>query len=259
MTFEEEFRDYFSSHSFKDIYKYFRENYNLTKTKVNNLINEYGLHKTKEDSLRLREQTNLRNNGCLGRKHKLIPYEEIYQYYIVDNMTKLEIKDKLKGKYGIDIINNSIKEYNLVKSKELIAEHRKKVSLEKYGTEHPRQSSIVQEKQRQTCIERYGVDNPQKDISVKNKVKQTCLERYGVENAFQCREIQEKQQTTCLTRYGVKNVFQSEEIKSKIRQNLMRKYNVLWASQLDSIKFKSAMSWKLVDRTKLRERKNKPV
>ena len=65
----------------------------------------------------------------------------------------------------------------------------RQTSLEKFGTEHPSQSSIVKEKSIQTCLNRYGVDNASKSPEIIEKIAQSFFDRYGVRNVFQNKEL----------------------------------------------------------------------
>jgi ribosomal protein S27E len=55
-------------------------------------------------------------------------------------------------------------------------EKRKNTSIEKYGTAHPTQSSIVKENFKKKSLEKWGVDNPAKADEIKLKIGNTVKE-----------------------------------------------------------------------------------
>lgn len=141
-----------------------------------------------------------------------ISYEELYDLYITQNLSKNEIF-KLKGRKAVRLI----KEYNIEKSKELKTKCRIRTNLQKYG-----------------------VENVSQLANIKNKVKQTCLNKYGVDNASKCTEVKQKIQVTNLEKYNSTNPMKNEDIKQKFKQNLISKYGVDNASKIpESIKKRS--------------------
>ena len=117
-------------------------------------------------------------------------------------------------------------------------EKKKQTYIEKYGVEHPLQSTEIKEKIKQTCIEKYGVENPLQSTEIKEKKKQTYIEKYGVEHPLQSTEIKEKIKQTCIEKYGVENPSQSTEIKEKKIQTSIEKYGVEYSLQSIEIKEK---------------------
>jgi hypothetical protein len=98
--------------------------------------------------------------------------------------------------------------------------------LEKYGVEHPSQSSEIREKIKQNFIKNYGVDNPSKLEYIKNKQKNTNLKKYGVEYIVHNKESKEKMIKTNLEKYGVENPLMNKEIREKLKQPCLDKYGV---------------------------------
>lgn len=62
---------------------------------------------------------------------------------------------------------------------EIFKEKRIQTNNERYGTEHPMQSSIIKEKSIATTLDRYGVRYANQHHSVKSKIQDTNLQRYG--------------------------------------------------------------------------------
>jgi hypothetical protein len=114
----------------------------------------------------------------------------------------------------------------------------KQIFLEKYGVEHPSQSTLIKEKSQQTCLNKYGVIFSFQSKELKDKAKQTCLNKYGVEHNSQTQQFKEKIKKTNLEKYGVENAFQSQEVKDKAKQTCLNKYGVEHVSYLLDVKNK---------------------
>jgi len=114
----------------------------------------------------------------------------------------------------------------------------KQIFFNKYGVEHPSQSSIIKEKTKQTCLNKYGVEYTLQSKELKEKSKQTFLEKYGVEHNSQTQHYKDKCKKTCLDKYGVENPFQNEEVKEKIKKTNLEKYGVENPSQNEEVKEK---------------------
>lgn len=52
--------------------------------------------------------------------------------------------------------------------------------LERYGVEHPLQSSEIKEKMEQTCLERYDTRYPMQNEEVANKARKTLVTNNNV-------------------------------------------------------------------------------
>ena len=114
----------------------------------------------------------------------------------------------------------------------------KQIFFNKYGVEHPSQSSIIKEKTKQTCLDKYGVEYTLQSKELKEKSKQTFLEKYGVEHNSQTQHYKDKCKKTSLDKYGVENPFQNEEVKEKIKKTFLEKYGVECSLQNKEIKEK---------------------
>lgn len=154
----------------------------------------------------------------------------------------------------------------------------KAAMAEKYGVEHPLQSTAIFDKMTQTKIERYGnanynnatkakdtrlkkygranvgefgspehdkamiekygVSNPLKNESLKQKAEQTLFEHYGVRHPSENKELNEKRRQTMLSRYGVEGMLQKPEYYQKAKDGLKKKYGVDNAGELQCVKEK---------------------
>ena len=115
---------------------------------------------------------------------------------------------------------------------------RKKVMIERYGTECPLSIKEVQDKVKKTNIEKYGVDNVAKSKDIQDKIKKTNKANFGVEYPMQCKEIHDKAKATNLERYGYICSSKNDEVKEKARQTNIVRYGVDWTSQNKDIKDK---------------------
>ena len=115
---------------------------------------------------------------------------------------------------------------------------RKKVMIERYGTEYPLSIKKVQDKVKKTNIEKYGVDNVAKSKDIQDKIKKTNKANFGVEYPMQCKEIHDKAKATNLERYGYICSSKNDEVKEKARQTNIVRYGVDWTSQNKEIKDK---------------------
>lgn len=159
----------------------------------------------------------------------IIGKEELYQLYIIENLSGEEIANKLKN-INKRQVYRLLKLYNIIKPKELrykaATASRTNTNLKKYGTTCSLQAPEIQNKVRQTWINKYGVDSPNKSEIIKQKKKLTTLTHYGVENPSQAEEIKTKKQLRSLEKYGTQYTFQAEEVKQKIVNTVQSRYGV---------------------------------
>ena len=141
-----------------------------------------------------------------------ISKDTLFDLYIVKNLSPTEIEKELTISHSS--FTKYIKEFNIVKSKELIKECRKRTNLLKYGVDNPSKSvmvktkissanklnkDIIMEKRRKTNLEKYGSEtynNMKKNQETKilnhgdpyyngrDRYKETMLNKYGVDNSF---------------------------------------------------------------------------
>lgn len=149
-----------------------------------------------------------------------ISKDTLFDLYIVKNLSPTEIEKELAISHSS--FTKYVKEFNIVKSKELIKECRKRTNILKYGVDNPSKSTIVKtkissanklnkniiiEKRRKTKLEKYGSEtynNMKKNQETKianhgdpyyngrDKYKETMLEKYGVDNGFKLPELKKE-------------------------------------------------------------------
>ena len=149
---------------------------------------------------------------------------ELRHNYLEVNLSHKQMCEK----YGISAktMTSLLTHYHIQKTKELIAEIRKKTCLEKYGVESISQSEKIKSKVKKTCLERYGVTNPQQSLLIQEKTKQTNLKKYGGIAPACNSKVRAKMEQTNLERYGVKNCSQNVDIREKVKQTNLEKFGV---------------------------------
>ena len=115
-----------------------------------------------------------------------ITKEYLVEEYINKNNTVNNIAKSLNTTR--DRVLQKIKEYNIVKEKDLIVETMKKTCIEKYGVDSFTKTQDYIEKTKETNHQKYGTDFYAQSRSHKNnlvnildKIRETNLENYGVE------------------------------------------------------------------------------
>lgn len=149
-----------------------------------------------------------------------ISKDTLFDLYVIKNLSPTEIEKELAISHSS--FTKYIKEFNIVKSKELIKECRKRTNMLKYGVDNPSKSTAVKtkissanklnkniiiEKRRKTKLEKYGSEtynNMKKNQETKivnhgdpyyngrDKYKETMLEKYGVDNGFKLPELKKE-------------------------------------------------------------------
>lgn len=170
--------------------------------------------------------------------------ENIKQLYLVENLTDIEVSEKLQ--IPKTVVNYVAIKFNYNKSKEQRKQSYKDAYFRKYGVYHHMHKQDVKEKIKQTNLERYGcenpyqnkelmkrayqkklgVDNPFQSEKVKGKIKQTNLKKYGVEHSMQSIEVQEKVKQTNLEKYGNEYGIATKKIQEKVKQTNLARYGV---------------------------------
>lgn len=157
-----------------------------------------------------------------------IDKEELYDLYIIKNLSMQEIAIKLKC--NRKFISKELSRYNIKKDKEKIQsqmnENRKKKCIKKYGVENISQLDEIKEKKELASLQKYGTKNVLTSTEIRQKVKKTLLAKYGVDNPFKSKEIKEKAKKTNFKKYGVFFPSQNEIVKEKIKNTNMKKYGV---------------------------------
>lgn len=116
-----------------------------------------------------------------GRPDSIVKIDDIYQDYIVENMSIEEVAEKYhisKEQVRVTLTRFLKVRKDPIKAKEVTARNLYK----KYGVVNVFQMESIKEKSKKTTIERYGVDRYSKTKEYVGKVRATKLERYGREN-----------------------------------------------------------------------------
>ena len=165
-----------------------------------------------------------------------ISKDTLFDLYIVKNLSPTEIEKELTISHSS--FTKYIKEFNIVKSKELIKECRKRTNLLKYGVDNPSKSvvvktkissanklnkDIIMEKRRKTNLEKYGSEtynNMKKNQETKilnhgdpyyngrDRYKETMLNKYGVDNSFKLPCLKKENIFRICLEKGYSNEFQ---------------------------------------------------
>lgn len=129
----------------------------------------------------------------LRGEDKLIDESILIQLYIIENLSKPEITEKLQ--ISLIQLNRSLNYYKIQKSKEMENMARlkrvKESNLKKYGVEYPLSNKSIQNKAKENNLLKYGYENPFSIPEVKKKIKQTNFEKFGVEYPSQRPEHKE--------------------------------------------------------------------
>lgn len=192
-------------------------------------------------------------------KAKNLTFSEIYDLYIVKNLSILEVCEQLA--VGKTTFHRYLRKFRIKKSKNAAFSCYESSCLKKYGVKHPSklekvkkatrttnfkkygkeyifQVKEIKEKIKKTHLERLNVDNPAKSKTIKTKIKENNLKKYGEKNVMQVKSVKEKVITTNLDKYKVKNVFQDEKVKEKIKRTNQKHWGVDNPSQNEQIKLK---------------------
>ena len=153
-----------------------------------------------------------------------ISKDNLVELYITKNLSPSEIENDLNISHSS--FCKYVKQFGIVKSKDLIAECRRRTNLERYGVDNPSKSPGVKDKisstnklnkdtiiqkRKQTNLDRYGSEN----YNNMDKNKQTKIINHG-DPYYNGRD---KYKETMVNRYGVDNGFKLPELK---KENLLR-------------------------------------
>lgn len=151
-------------------------------------------------------------------------YEEVYELYINQNMTRQEVADHFgMSKSGMTKVITAL---GITKPKDLITKKNKEILMEAYGVECPFSLPEVREKSYQTIKERLGVEHPAQNPEIVKKMKATMIERHGAPTPLQCDEIHKRVIERLKENYGVDNPMKSKEIKERAEETNLWKYGV---------------------------------
>ena len=187
-------------------------------------------------------------------KEDIIKYEELYEYYIIENHQQKECCIR----FGINLyeLNKILKEYKIIKHPSRLKEWAPPLSYKQIeevylnsvisGKEAAKilgvsfstfrrcivyydlhkDKELVQKSINNAWNQKYQNGHPLRDKKTQKKIKETCKRKYGVDCVFQNKEVKEKIKETLVTKYGVDNPLKSSEIKEKIKKINLFKYGV---------------------------------
>lgn len=250
----EEFKEYYCSHSDKDVLQF----YDLNKNRLAAILQLFGIKLTKDEKRKRRELNAVDLWGVTLEEHQ----KQINQKRARTNLTKYgttspaqlqEFKDKAKitciEKFGVDnpskakVVKDQVKKTNLERygceSFLSSPEYRKKfedITEARHGYRNPFQSAEKQAEIKQTIQAKYGVDNVFQSDKIKQKSRETCIEKYGVPYVSQTLEFKKKVSDTSILRYGVPNPAQSYQVKERIMETNQMRYGVNWTGQVPQFK-----------------------
>lgn len=171
----------------------------------------------------------------MAKKLPEIPKEELYKAYIDENLSLDEMAKRFNRSPAV--VSRALRKFGIRKPKNLVAEIRKRVNMEKYGVPFPASLQEFKDKIKQTQIEKYGCLYTSTQ-ECKDRIKQTNMEKYGVECSLQCTEIREKGKETMKRKYGADSPLKCPEIKAKAMQTTEERYGTPYAMQSEEIREK---------------------
>lgn len=150
-------------------------------------------------------------------------YEEVYELYINQNMSRQEVADHFgMSKSGMTKVITAL---GITKPKELITQKNKEIIKKAFGVESCFLLPEFQEKARQSIRERLGVDHPAQNPEVRKKMQQTCFENHGVYSPLKSKEILDKVKATNEEKYGAYNPMLNPDIQKKAKEASIAKYH----------------------------------
>ena len=220
--------DYYKDHSYYDLRGYICEKFNCKKSIVDYLLKIYSIHKSKEDSIKLRSQTNVQRYGSEGkRKTPIIDKDILIQLYVIEHLPVKEIVIRLDNKYSESMIRRNLHDYNIVRSKKDNPRYkhtleqkakREATNIIKYGCKNVMQNKSIQQKSIARKVEIYGEDWGK---IISEKSIETYKQRTGLDNPFQ--DIANIQ-AGMLKKYGVTSNNYVPEIKTQMNETWQKHY-----------------------------------
>ena len=136
----------------------------------------------------------------MDKRKIIIPRDELYQKYIVENMSRAEVASFFNVKERT--ITRRLEEYGIKKDTKDIYFNIKKSTFEHYGVEHPSKSKELREKAKKVMKERYGVEYTAQSDELRRKMQQTTSKRYGKSNYVETNVFKNVIKQKCLEEYG---------------------------------------------------------
>ena len=163
-------------------------------------------------------------NSGQYKKRYFINRNQLYQLYIIDNLTISEIAFKLN--LSIRTITYLLKREHIKKDRKAVTQTTITNNLKKYGVSCTLQLEEVNKKARNTCIKKYGHEYSLQNKEIYRKVINTNLKKYGVTCTAKVKEFIEKRESTCIKRYGCKNPIQNSKIRKKSYETKKKRHTV---------------------------------
>lgn len=163
---------------------------------------------------------------CVNKRYEKIPYEDLYEMFINQDMSKPEIMEYTG--ISFEPLKTQLKNYGIAKSNDDKAKNLKKEDIIEYyiNQNHRMEEACEYFNISQTVFSkycrRYGISKP-KSLMYEN-CKKTNQDLYGVDNQFQLKEIIEKSQKTVQEKYGVEHYAQTSEFMDKQLETRISKY-----------------------------------
>ena len=158
--------------------------------------------------------------------------EIIYDLYITQNLTEMEICNKLNTSPGT--LSRLIKEYDIRKDGVIYQSDKRKSNKElltKEFLENEYKTKSINVISEETGISARVLSNKMKEYNIEftdntTAAKKGFLYRYGVTNTSKLDTVKEKLKQTNLEKYGVESYSQTDEFKSLMKQKTIEQMNL---------------------------------
>ena len=152
-----------------------------------------------------------------GKKIEDIPYDDLYELYINQNVSREEI-----GKYmnvSVEFVKKVLKKYNIKKPK---LEIDKDKLYDLYIVKNMSRDEVAKYfgvgiNTITVYCRKYGFEHKTQEQKYENYSK-TIMKEHGVDNMFKLKEIKEKSKQTCKEKYGSEYYQMTDEFKNKISE-----------------------------------------
>lgn len=152
------------------------------------------------------------------RKNERISKDDLYEMYITQNLTALEISKIIERSEVA--VGKSLQKYDIHKSAE---QKSKNISNSLKLREKDKKQNTI-EKRKQTCLKKYGVSHTSKLKSTQDKISQTCLDRYGSKSWLGSKDSKALSKKKSLELFGTEHFSQSEETKRRVKETNIKKF-----------------------------------
>lgn len=147
-------------------------------------------------------------------KEEILSYENLYKWYIQENLSTTDIKEKLD-----------------LDSESPIWKRLKMFKINIRSLKETASSHKTQSKTRRTHLERYGIEhNFCKDAPSRKEWEQRLFEEEGITNVFQRPEVKQKIQQTIYEKYGDEDprraLTRGSKVYSKIHKQIVELLNI---------------------------------